>query len=62
MTNREGVYLIVDLAPGTYRVVVRRKDFTDGGGTMNIRSGETVMQDFKVTPKPTPLIRLKKPQ
>lgn len=62
MTNREGVYLIVDLAPGTYRVVVRRKDFTDGGGTMNVRSGETVLKDFKVTPKPTPLIRLKKPQ
>ncbi len=61
-TNREGVYSIVDLAPGVYRVVVRGKDFTDGGGTMNVRSGETVMKDFKVTPKPTPLIRLQKSQ
>ena len=62
MTNREGVYSIADIKAGPHRVVVRKGDFADGVGTLNVRAGETVTQDFSVTPKPAPLIRLKKPR
>jgi hypothetical protein len=42
--------------------VVRKDDFAEVLGTLNVRAGGTVTQDFKVTPKQTPLIRSKNPR
>jgi len=61
-TDSEGIYSIDELAPGPHRVVVRKDDFTELVGMLNVRAGGTVTQDFKVTLKQTPLIRLKNPR
>jgi len=62
VTDQNGVFAFANLMPGTYQVSVRKSGFSDGSGTLAVRAGQTVGANFSLSPKLSPVIRMKLPR
>jgi hypothetical protein len=60
-TSSDGSYGIGNLLPGPYQIIVRKSGFSNGGGTVTIRAGETAAATFRLTPVSPPSIRPRVP-
>ncbi|MBA3355509.1 MAG: carboxypeptidase regulatory-like domain-containing protein [Pyrinomonadaceae bacterium] len=62
VTDQNGVFAFANLMPGTYQVSVRKSGFSDGSGTLAVRAGQTAGANFSLSPKLSPVIRMKLPR
>lgn len=57
ISDRQGSYAFDDLAPGSYRVIVRKSEFLDGIASLVVRPGETTTTNVRINAKPVSRVR-----
>ena len=60
-TGSDGSFGIGNLPPGPYQIAVRKTGFSNAGGTVTVRAGETAAATFRLTPVSPPPIRPRVP-
>jgi protocatechuate 3,4-dioxygenase beta subunit len=52
LTNQSGVFVLGNVPPGVYQVVVKRNGYADGRASLTVRAGETASVNVRLTPRP----------